>query len=516
VIWTIERDPGDEDLAAGFYVKNEKTGKMETVDTVTTTLSGDSKGNYSEAYVIVAGVQEGTVTVKAKTEAEEGVQGATADGMLEQTANVTVVKPKQYVQITLNEKNVSGQTLDLNLEGKKIRLGARTYDITTDPDNPELIADDTYTWSVIDDATDPVLKATDKTSGEILFLKSGLAAVKVTSNKTGAVDVCMLNIVIVPKSIVLSDSEKTLKKGAKYDLKAELLPEGAKAEITWSSSNKKIATVSADGRITAVAKGSCTITATVDVDGVEPATCKVNVTEDVKPTPTPTPDPKPTPTPDPKPTPKPDPKPNPKPDPKPTPTTKVKPPLAKVTAKGKSTLILRWGKVKQAQGYDVFFARCNNNCKKTKCKYLKTVKAGKPLKCVVKKLKKGKAYKFYIKAWVKKNGKKKYIVKSPSVHAYTANQTKKYTNVKKVKIKKTKIVLKKGKKKKIKAKIIKYNKKKKLMGKGHGPKLRYMSSDKRIATVSKSGKIKAKKKGKCNIYVFAINGSIKTVKVTVK
>ena len=134
----------------------------------------------------------------------------------------------------------------------------------------------------------------------------------------------------------------------------------------------------------------------------------------------------------------------------------------------------------------------------------------------MRKLKTRTAYKFYVKAWVKKNGKKKYIAKSPSAHAYTANGNRKHTNVKKIRIRKKKVMLRSGKTYKIKAKIIKYNKKKKLIDKKHAPALRYMSSDSSIATVSKSGKIKAKSTGSCKVYVFAANGVNNFVKVIVK
>ena len=46
--------------------------------------------------------------------------------------------------------------------------------------------------------------------------------------------------------------------------------------------------------------------------------------------------------------------------------------------------------------------------------------------------------------------------------------------------------------------------------------LRYVSSNKKIATVSKSGKITAKSKGSCKVYVIAVNGARKAVRVTVK
>lgn len=490
--WSIEKDPSDENAACGFYVKNEETGEMQIAEKTKTRLSGDGTG-YSDAYVIVAGVKPGTAIVKARTEADGNAAGA-VDGMLEKTCQVTVNDaPDVYVSITHNGAPVSGQTLTLDIEGRYVQLGA---------DSSE--TDDTFTWSVLDDEKTPVIKV-DQT-GKVTFRRKGIAAVRVKSNTTNAIDVCLLNVVIVPKSIELSDSEKTLKKGDQYTLTATLMPEGSEAEIKWTSSDEKVAVVSDEGVITAVSKGSCTITAEIDADGVEPAACRVNVTEEVKPEPTP---PGPTP---PEPTP---PKPTP-PGPAPKPEAKVKKPLAKMTAKGKTSLILTWGKVKGAEGYDVFFTKCCKNCKKAKYKRVKTIKNFKKLRVVMRKLKTRTAYKFYVKAWVKKNGKKKYIAKSPSAHAYTANGNRKHTNVKKIRIRKKKVMLRSGKTYKIKAKIIKYNKKKKLIDKKHAPALRYMSSDSSIATVSKSGKIKAKSTGSCKVYVFAANGVNNFVKVIVK
>ena len=56
----------------------------------------------------------------------------------------------------------------------------------------------------------------------------------------------------------------------------------------------------------------------------------------------------------------------------------------------------------------------------------------------------------------------------------------------------------------------------KLLPKKHGPELRYISSNKKVAAVSDSGKITAKAKGKCKVYVLALNGVKTVVKVTVK
>ena len=83
-------------------------------------------------------------------------------------------------------------------------------------------------------------------------------------------------------------------------------------------------------------------------------------------------------------------------------------------------------------------------------------------------------------------------------------------------MKKSKVTLKKNKTYKIRASVKKMNKNKKLLGKDHAPKLRYYSTNKKVAKVSKSGKIKAVKKGSCKIYAVAVNGAKKAVKVKVK
>ena len=50
----------------------------------------------------------------------------------------------------------------------------------------------------------------------------------------------------------------------------------------------------------------------------------------------------------------------------------------------------------------------------------------------------------------------------------------------------------------------------------HAAAFRYLSTDSKVATVSKTGKIKAVAKGTCYVYVYAKNGFGKRIKVTVK
>ena len=189
--------------------------------------------------------------------------------------------------------------------------------------------------------------------------------------------------------------------------------------------------------------------------------------------------------------------------------------LAKLTAKGKSSLVLTWNKVNGAKGYEVFFARCDGKGTAT-TKKVKTVKAGKALKWTKTDLKKKTAYKAYVKAYTVKDGKKKYIKTSPLTHAYTSGASKKYSNAKALTVNKTKVTLKKGKTFKIRTKITKVKKSKRLMPKTHVKTVRYMTSNKKVATISAGGKITAKGKGTCTVVAFAHNGVSKKIKVTVK
>ena len=204
----------------------------------------------------------------------------------------------------------------------------------------------------------------------------------------------------------------------------------------------------------------------------------------------------------------------PKPEPpKPEPEKKVSGTLmTKMTAKGKKSLVVSWSKISGADGYDIFFAVCGG---KKGYKLIKTVKNGK-LSFTITGLAKGTAYKAYVKAWIMKGGKKVYVRTSPDVHAFTGGGNKKYTNAKSVSVKKTRVKLKKGKTYKIKASVKKLKKGKKLMSHKHTAKLRYMSTNKKVAIVTKSGKIKAVGKGTCYVYVYAHNGARKKIKVTVK
>lgn len=76
--------------------------------------------------------------------------------------------------------------------------------------------------------------------------------------------------------ITISPSTLEMNSGTTAQLMATLSPEGAFGSVTWTSSDESVATVDANGVVTAVAGGTCTITATAG-GSLKKATCSVTV-----------------------------------------------------------------------------------------------------------------------------------------------------------------------------------------------------------------------------------------------
>lgn len=188
---------------------------------------------------------------------------------------------------------------------------------------------------------------------------------------------------------------------------------------------------------------------------------------------------------------------------------------ASLTWNGKG-IVVKWGKVKDATHYKIYATACSTKYGQA----VATVNAGIARKLTVKKLNgktinPNKIYKVQVAAYRIINGKEINIATSKTMHI-ASGTNKKYTNAASIQVKKNTYQLKKGKTATIKATIVKQDKKKKLLPTSHGAALSYTSSNKRIATVTKKGKIKAKKKGTCYIYIQALNGKTKKIKVEVK
>ena len=176
----------------------------------------------------------------------------------------------------------------------------------------------------------------------------------------------------------------------------------------------------------------------------------------------------------------------------------------KVKAKeGNKSVKLSWSRVNGADGYIIYGAPCGK-----KMEQIKELTASKKT-FTVRKLLKGRYYKYMVVAYKNIYGEKRVIETSVSVHVATKGG--KYGNPTAVTYGKSKVSVKTGKTFTLKAGL-----KTKTKVKTHIAKFRYESTDPSIATVNKKGKIKGVRKGTCEIYIYTQNGLYKKVKVTVK
>ena len=99
---------------------------------------------------------------------------------------------------------------------------------------------------------------------------------------SGAKATCTVTVYQPVKSIRLNNTKLSWPVGKAGNFKATLSPSNAKYQaVTWKSNNPKVASVDANGRLTAVGVGSATITCTAKDGGGANATCTVTVYQPV-------------------------------------------------------------------------------------------------------------------------------------------------------------------------------------------------------------------------------------------
>lgn len=188
--------------------------------------------------------------------------------------------------------------------------------------------------------------------------------------------------------------------------------------------------------------------------------------------------------------------------------SKLKLPILLATGKGGNRKItISWRSYEDADGYDCYWSYCDG---KRSYKKLATVKAAKD-RVTSRRLDNNRRYKYFVAAYKLIDGKKVYIAKSNSLHV--ALKDAKATNAKKVTVNQTNVRLKAGDTFVVRSRTrLENTNKKELL---HVAAYRYYTSNQSVASVSKTGKIKALKSGTCVIYVVANNGVYGTIKVTV-
>lgn len=128
--------------------------------------------------------------------------------------------------------------------------------------------------------------ATVNSKGKVKAIKNGTVTITVTaadgSKKKATCKVGVYTAKI--KKATVSPSKKTLNVGKTVTLKTKIKSpsKGAVNLFTWTSSNKKVASVDAKGKVKALKAGTATITGTAADGSKKKVTCKITVKQPVK------------------------------------------------------------------------------------------------------------------------------------------------------------------------------------------------------------------------------------------
>ncbi|CAM3051213.1 Ig-like domain-containing protein [Paenibacillus sediminis] len=204
------------------------------------------------ANATVKNVTWSTSNSKIATVNENGVVHAVASGKATITAKSANGKiAKTFVTVPFRVAGVQLNKTDLT-----IQMGSDVKLIPTIAPTKATIKNITWTSS-----NEAIAKVSDK--GVITPVAPGTVTITVTTEDGAKTDSASIHIVQPVTGITLNKSTLSMKIGGpNVIVTATIAPTNATAKnVTWSTSNSKVATVDANGTVHAVASGKATITA---------------------------------------------------------------------------------------------------------------------------------------------------------------------------------------------------------------------------------------------------------------
>ena len=235
------------DKSSATLTEGETTTLTATVLPENTTYGKSVKWSSSNVAVATVDIM-GKVTAKSA-----GTAIITAISENGKTASCTITVNKKDTNITITEVRLNKSTETLT-EGDKTTLTATVLpENTTDSKN--------VSWSSSNSEV-----ATVDANGTVTAKRAGTAIITATSEngKTASCTVTVSRKEIPITEISLDKSSATLTEGETTTIVATVLPENTtdSKSVSWRSSNSEVATVDANGTVTAKRAGTAIITAT--------------------------------------------------------------------------------------------------------------------------------------------------------------------------------------------------------------------------------------------------------------
>ena len=225
---------------------------------------------------------QGTVNKRPEDTNDYGISWSSADPSIAKISSsglVTAVSPgtttlragvyggvEAFCTVTVTKKTVYVTSITLDRTSLEIARGdTYTLQATVLPDDA---VNKTVTWTSSNKSV-----ATVDSNGKVTGVKAGTATITAKAGDKTAT--CEVKVIIPVTSITLNLSSKTLRQNETVKLTATVKPTDATyKDVTWTSDNPQVASVSSDGTVTAVSEGTATISAKA---GDQTATCVITV-----------------------------------------------------------------------------------------------------------------------------------------------------------------------------------------------------------------------------------------------
>ncbi len=253
---TLELDE-DEILQETVQPSNayDKTVEWKSSNPAVVTVTADGK-------VTAMALGTAIITVTAK-------DGSDVTATCKVAVVARVSAETEHKPVYADSIKVTGSTKKV-APGKKVKLKATVY--------PENAVNQQVKWKVSNKkyatvSSTGVVKTKKAGRGKKVIVTAYLAD---NSNIKATYKISIMKNAV--KKIKLSAKSTTLKKGKSVKVKAKFTPaNGISKELTWTSSNKKVAVVNSKGKVTAKKKGTAKITAKAKDGTGKKATIRIRV-----------------------------------------------------------------------------------------------------------------------------------------------------------------------------------------------------------------------------------------------
>ena len=188
--------------------------------------------------------------------------------------SLSVTQSFRSVEFTIKWREILTDSVSLNKTSMSLNKGGS--ETLTVSRSPSSVSYPTITWTSSNTGV-----ATVDSNGKVTAVGNGSATITAkTTDGRNLSKTCTVTVTTPVTGVTVSPATLTLNVGGTYTLSKTISPSDASNKnVTWSTSNTGVATVDSNGKVTAVAKGTCTITCTSSYSSSYKATCSVTVNQ---------------------------------------------------------------------------------------------------------------------------------------------------------------------------------------------------------------------------------------------